>query len=181
VACAVAAVLGSSLVVWQSAYATFTASSAPVTARVSTGTVVLGDDDAERSLFTATGIKPGASGERCIRVTSSGSAPATVRMYGTGRSTGNGLATALGLTVQLGTGGSAASCAGFSRSATLHDGTLAGFTAEGFAAGLGGWPATGATPEHRTYRIRWSLPANAPLSVQNGSAAVTFVWEAQSR
>lgn len=173
--------MGSSLVLWQSAYATFTASSAPVTATVSTGTVVLGDDDAEQTLFSLTGLKPGDSGERCIRVTSTGSVPATVRMYGTGRSNTNGLAGALTLRVRMGTGGSAASCTGFTSTATLHNGTLAGFGVEGFAAGVGGWNTTGTAAESRTYQLTWSLPTSAPLSVQNGAAGLTFVWEAQNR
>ncbi len=177
-ACVAAAVLGSSLVLWQTAYATFTASSAPVPATVSTGTVVLGDDDAEQTLFNLSGLKPGATGERCIRVTAGGSAPSTVRMYGTGRTNTNGLAGALALTVRV--GGATASC-GSITSSPIHNGTLASFTAGGFAAGLGSWAAPGGVAETRTYRLTWTLPASAPLSVQAGSAGVTFVWEAQTR
>lgn len=177
-ACGLVAVLGSTLVVWQSAYASFTWSSAPTTARVSTGTVVLADDDAEQTLFAVAGLKPGASGERCIRVTSTGTAPATVKMYGTGRSNVNGLAGALTLTVRV--GGANASCGSIS-SAPIYNGTLAGYTAEGFGAGLGAWNTTGTAAEARTYRLVWTLPTSAPLSVQGGSAGVTFVWEAQDR
>lgn len=180
-ACVLVAVLGSSLVVWQSAYAGFSASSAPVTARVATGTLVLTDDDAASTLFTAANVKAGGTGTRCIQVTAGGSAPSTVRLYGTARSNTNNLAGALRLTVRVGTGGSTASCSGFVSAGTVYDGTLAGFTAAGFAAGLGSWNAPGGTPQNRTYHVTWTLPVDAPRSAQGGSAAVTFVWEARTR
>ena len=175
------AVLGSSLVVWQSAYATFADSAGPITATASTGTLTLGDDDAGSRLFAASGIKPGDEDTRCIRVTANGTAPATVRLYGTGRSSTAGLAEAMELTVRVGTGGSAASCSGFRSTAIVYTGTLAGFSAEGFAAGLGDWAAPGGTASTRTYRIGWSLPSTAPLSAEGGTAAISFVWEAQTR
>jgi hypothetical protein len=180
-ACVLVSVFASALVVWQSAYATFADSAAPVPATMTTGTLTLGDDDTEQALFSVSGVKPGESGERCIRVTAGGTVPAKVRMYGTGRSSAKGLATSLTLTVQTSTGGSALSCNDFRRPEKVYTGTLAGFTAEGFAAGLGEWSTTGGAPESRSYRISWSLPAGAPLSVQGGSAGLTFVWEARTR
>jgi hypothetical protein len=175
------AVVGSSLVVWQSAYATFADSAGPVAATASTGTLTLGDDDAGSTLFAASDLKPGDTGTRCIRVTANGTSPASVRVYGTGRSSTAGLAAALTLTVRLGTGGSATSCNGFTSTTNVYTGTLAGFTAEGFAAGLGTWTVPGKVATTRTYQLVWTLPAGAPLSAQGGSAAVSFVWEAQTR
>src|SRR4051794_33333866 len=61
--------------VWQSAYAAFTDSTPPATVTVSTGTVALADDDAGAVLFSAGGLRPGATQTRCITVTSTGSAP----------------------------------------------------------------------------------------------------------
>ena len=180
-ACALVAVLGSSLVVWQSAYATFVDSAAPFSATATTGTLTLGDDDAGSTLFTAGGLMPGDTGTRCIRVTANGTAPATVRLYGTGRSLTGGLAAALTLTVRIGTGGTATSCTGFTSSSTVYTGTLAGFTADGFATGLGSWQAPGKMATTRTYQLAWTLPTSAPLSAEGGSAAVSFVWEAQTR
>ena len=180
-ACALVAVLGSSLVVWQSAYATFADSAAPFPATASTGTLTIGDDDAGSTLFAAADLKPGDTGTRCIRVTANGTAPASVRFYGTGRSSTAGLAAAMTLTVRLGTGGSASSCTGFTNATTIYTGTLAGFTAEGFAAGLGSWSAPGRVAATRTYQVVWALPASAPLSAEGGTAAVSFVWEAQTR
>lgn len=180
-ACALVAVVGSALVVWQSAYATFADSAAPVAATATTGTLTLGDDDAGGTLFAASDLKPGDSGTRCIRVTANGTAPATVRLYGTGRSNSAGLAEAMTLTVRMGTGGSASTCAGFTSGATVYTGTLAGFGAEGFAAGLGSWNAPGKVAAYRTYQLAWTLPSGAPLSAEGGSTALTFVWEAQTR
>ena len=91
---ALAALVLASAVVWQAGYATFTVTTAPVTTTVSSGSVAVGDDDAGTALFSVTGLRPGASATRFIAVTSTGSAPSVVRLYGTGRST-NALATAL--------------------------------------------------------------------------------------
>jgi hypothetical protein len=181
VACVLIAVVGSSLVLWQSAYATFADSTPPVPATVSSGTLTLGDDDAETTLFSVSDVKPGDRGTRCIRVTANGTTPATVRFYGTGRSSSAGLSNAMTFTVRLGTGGSASSCTNFVASSTIYDGSLAGFTNEGFAAGLGGWSAPGKVATTRTYELSWTLPAGAPLATQGGSTALTFVWEAQTR
>ena len=175
------AVVGSSLVVWQSAYATFAHSAAPVLATTTTGTLTLGADDAGATLFRASDLKPGDGGTRCIRVTANGTSPAVVRLYGTGRSNSAGLAEAMTLTVRMGTGGSASSCTGFTSAATIYTGSLAGFAAEGFAAGLGSWNAPGKVAAYRTYQLVWSLPSGAPLSAEGGATALTFVWEAQTR
>ncbi len=179
-ACALVAVAGSSLVVWQSAYATFADSAGPVAATASTGTLTLTDDDAGTTLFTVSDLKPGDTGTRCMRVTANGTSPADVRLYGTGRSGTAGLAAAMTLTVRLGTGGTP-TCNGFTSTSTVYTGTLAGFTAEGFATGLGSWSAPGRVATTRTYQLVWSLPTSAPLSAEGGTAAVSFVWEAQTR
>jgi hypothetical protein len=175
------ALLLATAVVWHSAYAGFvdvTASRAMPT--ISTGTLALTDDDAAVRMFTATGMKPGATAAKCIRVTSSGS-PATVRLYGTGRSTTNGLSAQLRLTVALGTGGSSSTCNGFTGSTVVYDGTVANFPTDSWAAGVGPWTTTGGTATARTYQITYTLPTAAPTTVQNGTATLTFVWEARTK
>src|SRR4051812_50082268 len=99
-----AALVLSAGLVWHSSYAGFSDATAPWASTVGTGTLALTDDDTALRMFTATGIKPGATGTRCIAVSSSGSR-AAVRLYGTGRSSSNGLSAALRLTISLGTGG----------------------------------------------------------------------------
>ncbi|PZA21083.1 hypothetical protein DMO24_12070 [Modestobacter versicolor] len=168
--------------VWHSAYAGFSDSTTPkALPTVSTGTLTLTDDDSAVRMFTATGLKPGATATECIAVTASGS-PSTVRLYGTGRSTTNGLAGQLALTVAVGTGGSSSTCAGFTTSgAAAYTGTVAAFPTDSWAVGVGSWTTTGGAPTTRVYRISYTLPASTPNSVQSGTATLTFVWEARTR
>ena len=167
--------------VWQSASAGFTDSTTALRAGTTTGTVVLADDDKEAKLFSSTGLTPGQSaGTRCIAVTSTGTAPADVRLYATGASTSQALSSWLDVTVQIGTGGAYAGCSGFKPSAVVFSGRLATFPADSWSAGKASWTTTGGT-ETRTYQVTVGLAAGAPKSVQGGSAAATFVWEAQSR
>ncbi|WP_299953572.1 hypothetical protein [uncultured Modestobacter sp.] len=183
VASTAGALLLATALVWQSAYAGFTDRTASVPLpTVTTGTVVLSDDDAGGTMFAVPGMRPGATGTRCITVRSTGNAPAGVRMYVTGRSDTKGLAGALRLTVRIGTGGTYADCAGFRPEGPIYDGTLAAFPADRWADGRGSWTTAGnAAGETKTYELTYALPADAPTSVQGGSATVTFVWEAQSR
>jgi hypothetical protein len=177
-AAAVALVLAAALV-WRSAYAAFTDSTPTYVTTWSTGTVAITDDDAGSAVFTATGLRPGAAQTRCVTVTSTGTAPAAVRLYGTGRSTSKSLASHLTLTVTAGSGGSGASCTGFTPSARVYSGTLASFPA-GYGTGLGPWTTTGTAPESTTYRFTYALSATAPATSAGGAAAIAFTWEAQN-
>jgi hypothetical protein len=167
------------LFAWQTAYARFTDTTAPVAAGVSTAGLVLTDDDAGTALFSATGLKPGAAGTRCIVVTSASPVPTVVRLYAP-RSSTSVLANALVLTVDAGTGGTdRGGCTGFVPTASLYSGSLAGFPV-GFAAGLDGWtPGTGAAGT-RTYQLTYQLPTSAS-SGQDTSTTLAFTWEAQTR
>ena len=88
------------------------------------------------------------------------------------------MAAQLRVRVEVGTGGSSRSCTGF-RGAEIADGTLVSVAKahSGYASGAGGWMLVGVTGEHRTYRISYALPSNAPNSVSGGTTAATFVWE----
>jgi hypothetical protein len=166
--------------VWQSAYAAFTDSTPTYTLTWSTGTVALTDDDAGAVMFSASGLRPGATQTRCITVTSTGSAPSLIRLYGTGRSSTKSLSSYLTLVVSAGTGGSSAGCAGFVPSSTVYRGTLAAFPTS-YASGVGSWTTAGDTAgETTSYQITYSLAATAPAGAQGGTAAVAFTWEAQN-
>jgi hypothetical protein len=168
------------MLVWQSAYAAFTESTPTYTLTWSTGSVAIADDDAGAAMFSATGLRPGASQTRCITVTSTGSAPSAVRLYGTGRSTTRSLSSYLTVAVQAGTGGSAAGCVGFVPGPSVYRGTLAAFPAT-YAAGVGSWTTAGSTAgESTTYSFTYSLSPTAPVSAQGGTAAIAFTWEAQN-
>ena len=184
-----AALAVSGLVVAQSSYSAYSATTVNPTSNWATGTVALTDDDANAAAFTATNLKPGSTGSRCIVVTSDGTLPSRVRMYGRNGTGTTMLGASMNLTVTQGTGGSFGSCTGYTPLATgagVYSGTLAGFgtTATNFASGVGSWNtagvATGAAAETRTYQLTYSVNANTTNDTQGGTAAIGFTWEAQN-
>jgi hypothetical protein len=147
----------------------------------SSGTVVLADDDTGSGMFNVTNMKPGSTSTKCITVTYSGTlSPADIRLYGT--VAGTGLATYLTTTIEIGSGGSFASCAGFVVGSTPYSGTLASFgsTYTNWASGLANW-TTASTPESKTLRFTTTLPSGASNSAQGLTASATFTWEAQKQ
>ena len=132
------AVLASGGMVWQSSYSAFSATTASPTNNWSAGTVALSDDDSNTAMFTATNLKPGATGTKCIAVTSTGSLASTVKLYGTAYDTTNALAANINLKVEEGTGATTASCTGFTAASTLYDGAMSTFgtTKTSFATGV---------------------------------------------
>jgi hypothetical protein len=183
------ALVASGLVVAQSSYSAYSATTVNPTSNWATGTVALTDDDANTAAFTAANLKPGATGSRCIVVSSTGTLPSAVRLYGTGATTTKALASNMTLSVTQGTGGSFGSCTGFTPLASgssVYSGTLADFAsnATGFSSGVGSWatagvPASGAA-ETRTYQLTYTVKADAPDSTQGAAAAMGFTWEAQN-
>ncbi len=180
------ALMTSGLMVWQSSYSAFSSTTVNPTNNWSSGTVALSDDDTNVAMFTASGLKPGSPGTKCIAVTSTGTLASAVKMYVTSPSTTNALSTYIDLTVTLGTVGTFTNaCAGFVADATnpnVYTGTLAnlGTTATGFGSGLGVWAPTGAASETRAYKFVYTLNAATPNSAQGGTAAAGFTWEAQN-
>lgn len=155
-----------------------------------TGQVVLTDDDGGNSpttgtaMFTATNLKPGSTGQKCITVQSTSTLPANMRLYTQASSTTNGLATHIDLTIEEGTGGSTSSfatCTGFTAASTFYTGTLANLTASqtSFATGIGSTALTGTPTEARRYRFTYTVNAATPNTAQSGTAQTTIVWEAQ--
>ena len=176
------ALLASGGLVYQSSYAAFSGTTSNPANSWAAGQVVLTDDDSGAAMFTATKLKPGSTGQKCIVVSSTSTVASTLKMYSSAVTTTNALSTYLNLTVEEGTGGSFGSCVGFSPGGTDFTGTLAnlGTTATGFASGVGSFALTGTPTETRTYRFTYTVDAATPNSVQNGTAAATFVWEADS-
>lgn len=166
-----------SILVVTSSRAAFVDTTDNATNTFSAGDVVLDDDDAGGVAFNVANMAPGDSRTRCIEVTYTGSLTADVHLYGTVG--GTGLADYLDVNVAIGTGGSFASCTGFSATSTLFTGTLADFgaTHTDYASGLGG--LNGATdPTSRTYRITVTLQDDN--AAQARSATAGFTWEAQN-
>jgi hypothetical protein len=175
------AVLASGALVWQSSYSAFSATTASPTNNWTAGTVALSDDDSDTAMFTASNLKPGATGTKCIAVTSSGSLASTVKLYGTSYSTTNALANNINLKIEEGTGATTASCAGFTGGTTLYDGAMNTFgtTKTSFATGVSSWAPTGGNAT-KSYRITYTLSSSTPDSAQGGTAALGFTWESQN-
>jgi hypothetical protein len=183
-----AALAVSGLVVAQSSYSAYSATTVNPTSNWATGTVALTDDDANTAAFTASNLKPGSTGSRCIVVSSTGTLPSAVKLYATGATTSKALASSMTLTVTQGTGGSFGSCTGYTPLATgssVYSGTLAdlGTNATSYATGVGSWSTagvpTGSAAETRTYQLTYTVSPDAPGSTQ-GAAAMGFTWEAQN-
>jgi hypothetical protein len=180
-----AALIASGLVIGGASYSAFSSTTSNATNNWTTGTVNLTDDDGTAALFTATNLKPGSTGTKCITVTSTGSLTAPVKLYGTTPTTTNALNTYINLSITQGTGGSFGSCTGYtplSTGSSVYSGTLASFgtTYTNYANGAGNWVTTGAASEPRTFQFTYTVDAAAPNSVQNSTASIGFTWEAQN-
>ncbi len=175
------ALLVSGIIIAPASYSAFSATTSNPTSNWAAGSVALTDDDASAALFTASALAPGSTGTKCIAVTSTGTLPSQVRLYGSGLATTNALSTHLNLTVEQGTGGGFGSCTGFTSGSTIYTGTLAGLsTVTSFGTGVGTWAPTGAGSESRTYRFTYTVAPTAPNTAQGGTASIAFTWEVQS-
>jgi hypothetical protein len=182
------ALMASGLLVWQSSYSAFSATAVNPSSNWTAGTVVLTDDDSNAALFTASALKPGDTGSKCIVVTSSGNLASTVKLYGAGYTTSSdtltpfaAFGTHLNMIIDEGTGGSNSSCTGFSSTANDFTGTLAAFASgkTSFANGVSTWaPAAGTVT--KTFKFTYTLDAATPNGAQAGTSAIGFTWEAQN-
>jgi len=180
-----AALAVSGLVVAQSSYSAYSATTVSPTSNWATGSVALTDDDANAAAFSVTNARPGSAGSRCLVVTSNGTLPSQVRVYGANGSGTTNLGAYIDLTITQGTGGSFGSCAGFtplsSQAEVFHGSMLTfGVTRTGYANGVGGWNPTGAAPESRTYKFSYVISPDAPNDTMGGTAAGDIVFEAQN-
>ena len=180
------AVIASGAIISTASYSAFSATTSNPTSNWSTGTVQLTDDDSDVALFSASGLMPGDTGTRCITVTSTGSLPSSVRLYGTAATTTNSLSSFLDLTIQQGSGASSASCDGFtpaSQGAQVFSGTLADFASQrtGYATGAPTWSPDGTAAESHSFKFTYALSQSTPNTGQDSRAAIAFTWEAQTR
>ena len=180
-----AAIAVSGLVVSQASYSAYSATTVNPTNNWATGTVALTDDDANTAAFTASNLKPGSTGSKCLAVTSTGSLASTVKLYATSPATTKNLAANIDVTISQGTGGSFGDCGGYTKlaaGADLYSGTLdqLGKTATGFTNGLGDWAPTGKNDETRVYQVTYTVNPKAPDTTQGGTAALGLTFEAQN-
>ncbi|MFN7133112.1 MAG: hypothetical protein ACK4N5_13620, partial [Myxococcales bacterium] len=107
-------------------FAAFTATTDNPNNSIASGTVAINDNDGgTTALYTLANMGPGATTQRCIRVTYGGTLASTVKLYRSNTLT-NG--TAFNLQIERGSGvtGLFPSCTGFTSAATIYTGTLAG-------------------------------------------------------
>lgn len=180
------ALIISGVAVGHASYSAYSATTTNPTSNWTSGSVNLSDDDSNAAAFNVTNTKPGASGSRCLTVTSHGSLPANVRIYGANGSGTTNLAAYIDLTITQGTGGSFGSCAGFQPTSTnpqVFQGSLFTFgsTRTNFANGAGTWTTTGGTTsESRTFMFSYSVSPDAPNDTMAGTASGDIVFEAQN-
>ena len=182
-------ILLAGLLVTGSSYSVFSATTSNSTNQWTAGSVALTSDGTSTAMFTVQGMKPGDSNSRCIAVTSNGTVPSTVKLYGTGYNTTNALGQYVTLVITQGTGGSfAGGCSGFTplgSNSSVFSGSVEtlGAVRTSFATGTpttGAWTPAGTGSETRVYKVDWTFSSSAPASTQGGTAALGFTWEAQS-
>lgn len=168
-------------------YSAFSATTANSGNNISSGTVVLGDNDSGVAMYTATNQKPGDSFSQCIKVNYTGSLASTVKLYTT--STLGTLAQYVDLQVRTGSGSPTfPGCTGFTPDgADLYSGTLANFgsTYTGWSNGLldagPGAASSWVNGDTVVYRFTLTLQASAPDTAQGLSVGShAFTWEARN-
>src|ERR671932_186985 len=73
------------------AYSAFSSTTTNSGNQFAAGTVTISDNDSNNAAYSVSAAKPGDFGERCIKVTYSGSLTANVKMYRSGFTSGTGL------------------------------------------------------------------------------------------
>jgi len=174
-ASALAGAMVSGLLVWGASDAAFSAITTNPTNSWTAGTVAISDDDSNGTIVNLTGLLPGDNGQKCITVSYTGNAPAAVRLY-VSAATGT-LAPYITFTAEQGSGGSWASCTGFTPTVSSGATTLAAFRTahSSHATGFGNWNPPGV--QARTYRITWSFAGDT--DALNDSTGMSLTWEAQ--
>src|SRR5262245_41966722 len=155
------------------------------------GSVTIGDNDANSAIYNVSNAKPGASTSGCIKVTYTGTLASDVRIYST--SSVGTLGQYVDLTITPGTQtGSPAfpSCTGFvaDSGGALYTGTLSNFmtTKNSYANGVVDYPGTSATAWNANdavvYQFTTTLQSGAPDTAQGlTTGAHAFTWEAHSQ
>jgi hypothetical protein len=155
---------------------------------ISSGTVLISDNDAGSAQFNITDAKPGESWTRCIKVTYNGSLPADVHLYMTGG--GGPLEPYLHLTLSQGTQATSTfpSCTGFTADGTngtgvLYDGPSAALLGSNYETGLPVVPfgqEAWSSGNSLVFKSVLTLSSEAPDSAQGLSTGV-FTLFAEAR
>ena len=183
-AVAAVALVATSLVWSGGTFSTFNKTSSMPSNSVTAGTVVLADNDSGTSPLSVSGLMPGgATSTACEQVSYTGTAPATVRLWGSVG--GTGLASYLNFKITRGTFSgtpSAGSCTGFTADASgsvLFNDTLNNFpTSSGSAIAD---PASSWTSgDKRGYKLEVWVPSGAATTGEGKTATLSLTWQAVS-
>ena len=177
------------------AFSAFTANTSNANNTIQTGSVAITDTDSVGGtagvLYSATNQKPGAANgpaARCIRVTYSGSLPASVRLYRGSVSNGDEFQLKIERGSGLTTANNTMSCTGFTPDATnpvAYDGTLQAFPTSYASSTVTGKDAGAAWSSGNSVDYRFTIytiddtTANAHTTTLS-TGNHTIFWEAQN-
>jgi hypothetical protein len=161
-------------------YADFSTTVSNSGSSLTTGTLSF-NDSVTSALFSLTDFKPGDFLTKCVRVTNTGSLPASVTatpsFTGPGGG-GNDLSSALLVKVEEGSGlsGNTSSCTGFSSSSYVMGTNSSGVAPSAMTtATYSSW----ASGSEKDYRITVTMPSSVTSSsFQNATSNVSFSWSA---
>lgn len=181
------AIVMAGLLVWQGSSAAFTARTQNVGNNWATGSVTLTDDDAGSAAFSLQNVTPGATGSRCLTVTSTSTVPGVVKPY-VARLGAQGLESYIYIQMEHGTGGGFASCVGFVPEGTPLPAAPLSYLStvnHDYATGGTPWTTTGVSGESMTYRVTWTFNTTGLTqaevdALQGKSVSVDVVWELQN-
>ena len=168
-------------------YSAFSATTTNSGNNISSGTVVLGDNDSNAAMYTVTNQKPGDTFQQCIKVDYTGSLASTVKLYTA--STIGTLGQYIDLQIRTGSGSPTfPGCSGFTPDAAdLYSGTLSNFasTYTNWTNGLldagPGAASSWVNGNSVVYRFTLTLQASAPDAAQNlSTGSHTITWEARN-
>jgi hypothetical protein len=171
-------------------FGAFTSTTTNANNDFASGTVVIGDNDANSALYNVTNAKPGTSNSGCIKVTYTGSLAADVHIYTT--STVGALGQYVDLTITPGTQTGTPtfpSCAGFTADSggAIYSGTLQNFTTakNSYANGVVDYPGSTSswnTNDAVVYQFTTTLQSGAPDAAQGlSTGSHAFTWEARNQ
>jgi hypothetical protein len=168
-------------------FAAFTRTTTNPANAIASGTVAIADNDAGTVMWNVTNQLPTSPAiVRCIRVTYTGSLPATVNIYTT--TAASPLDPYLNVTVEKGSmpaGTTFPNCTGFVSQATISAvGTLQAFkTARtGFATGITAFPGAQTSWNNAdTLVYRFTVQVQNVFAAQGLTGLVGFTWEVQNQ
>jgi hypothetical protein len=170
-------VAGSAAIVLTASHAAFRGTATNSSDAWAAGRVSLSDDDGGTALFTATDLKPGTTGSKCIRVSYDGSLTSgNVKIY-SAAPTGT-LGAYINLTVEMGTVGAFSGCGASSAASTPISGVLLSTVGTNYATGYAtGWSP--AVAESRVFKFTYTMSTSTPDDQQSATCTLPFTWEAR--